>query len=241
VSPKSNIAKIAADFAERIQHLLNATVCDGARLGVIAPDAERASIGTGLGVRQPPSPVPLLTSGNVPVWLSVTYRVFLDSTGYLTVDSSAYVVSAGDPPQELVHYDYERDKTDYPDAHLQIRATSPAWDALLESVGLGAGSLHKIHLPVGGRRYRPALEDIIESLVVEGILQPRTAGWRTVLAESREDFRRRQLKAAVRRDPDSAIVALQSMGYTVTEPDRSPEQPKVIPLSRINRRRRRNR
>lgn len=224
MSPKSNIAKIAADFAERIQHLLNATVCDGARLGVIAPDAERASIGTGLGVRQPPS-----------------NRVFLDSTGYLTVDSSAYVVSAGDPPQELVHYDYERDKTDYPDAHLQIRATSPAWDALLESVGLGAGSLHKIHLPVGGRRYRPALEDIIESLVVEGILQPRTAGWRTVLAESREDFRRRQLKAAVRRDPDSAIVALQSMGYTVTEPDRSPEQPKVIPLSRINRRRRRNR
>lgn len=104
------------------------------------------------------------------------------------------MVSSGDPATELFHYDYERDKDDYPDAHMQIRASSDAWDHVLAASGIAPGSLHKLHLPVGGRRYRPALEDILEMLIVEGIVSPRP-GWQKVIDDGREEFRGRQLAA----------------------------------------------
>lgn len=63
----------------------------------------------------------------------------------------------------MFHYDYERDKADYPDAHMQVSAASAAWDELLAASGKKDGSLSKLHLPVGRMRCRPALEDILEA------------------------------------------------------------------------------
>jgi hypothetical protein len=144
----------------------------------------------------------------------------LDPAGYLTVAKSAYVMLASEPPVELFHYDYERDKAHYPDAHMQVIAGSEIWARLLVASGKRPDSLGKLHLPVGGKRYRPALEDILESLIAEGILDPKV-GWERVLEDGRAEFRRRQLKAAIRRDPDTAVAALQALGYKIVEPDRS--------------------
>ncbi|NMO57491.1 hypothetical protein HH310_40770 [Actinoplanes sp. TBRC 11911] len=114
--------------------------------------------------------------------------------------------------------DYERDKVDYPDAHVQINARSEAWDALLVASGKERGSLGKLHLPTGGRRYRPSIEDVLEMLIDEGVLDPKP-GTRNRLAASREKFQRRQLRAAIRRDPLAAVLELRDAGYEIREPD----------------------
>lgn len=76
----------------------------------------------------------------------------------------------------------------------------------------------KLHLPVGGRRFRPCLEDIIEFCIVEGIVEPHNRDWREVIDDKRDQFYRRQLKAAVRQYPLEAVLALERLGYNVSEP-----------------------
>ncbi len=62
----------------------------------------------------------------------------------------------------------------------------------------------------GGRRFRPALEDVIEFLVDEQLVRPRE-GWLGALDRSRREFREIQLRAAVRRDPEVARQALMGL------------------------------
>lgn len=77
--------------------------------------------------------------------------------------------------------------------------------------------LHRFHLPVGGRRYRPSVEDVIEFLAVEGLVETRT-GWEDQVRVRRGEWYRVQLMAAVRRDPDTAAGQLRQLGYTVAPP-----------------------
>ncbi|GAA3759896.1 hypothetical protein GCM10022225_51740 [Plantactinospora mayteni] len=217
---RSEPGKVAERFAKDLINMLNRTVCEGAFVGILERPDGMVVFGTELRRGQRPQPIPMRTRGGVPCWLTVSGQVFLDGDGYLTVKKSNFLVSAGKPALELFHYDYERDKIGYPDAHLQIFASGEAWDELLLASGKSGGSVSKLHLPVGGRRYRVALEDIIEALIAEDILEPQ-AGWKPVLERSRDDFRRRQLAAAVRRDPSTAVAELQARGYTVAAPDQA--------------------
>jgi hypothetical protein len=68
--------------------------------------------------------------------------------------------------------------------------------------------LSRLHLPVGGRRFRPTLEDVIEFLVIEKLAEPR-AGWRDVLDQRRREWERIQLKAAIRADLSAASEVLR--------------------------------
>ena len=69
----------------------------------------------------------------------------------------------------------------------------------------------RLHLPVGGRRFRPCLEDIIEFCIVERLVKPRHETWRDMLDVKRNQFYRRQLQAAVRQDPQAAVGALKHL------------------------------
>ncbi len=51
---------------------------------------------------------------------------------------------------------------------------------------------------MGGRRFRPILEDVIEFLIVEQLAKPRDDGWKDVLDQEREEYYRIQLQAAIR-------------------------------------------
>lgn len=78
--------------------------------------------------------------------------------------------------------------------------------------------LHRFHLPVGGRRFRPSVEDVIEFLAVEGLVEARP-GWQDVVEVERAEFHRVQLLAAIRRDPETARQALDQLGWSVLPPD----------------------
>jgi hypothetical protein len=217
----SEVERQARGLAEKLQRLLNKTVCRTARLGTALLDDPigHVTIGTGVTARRPePTPVGLAIGGSQPrCWLKVEYIAWLKE-GYLTVRESVFVLSA-DPggSEEIFHYDYERDKDErdgYTEAHLQIVGESPPMKTLLTTAGRAKDPVAKLHFPVGGRRYRPSLEDVIEFLVNERLVHARD-GWQKVLDASREEFRDRQLCAAVGFRPDVAMGELQRLGHVV--------------------------
>lgn len=205
----ADLGSQARAFATLLQDVLNKTVCDGARVrAVIVPtDNQRVIIGTNLDELFA-TPVPIDIEHKKPqAWLEALYRCFLDPTGYLTVFSS-YCAITGPDEQRLCHYDYEREKENYPAAHVQIGGSSPALGALpgdRKDI-----DLPKLHFPVGGRRYRPCLEDIIEFLIVERFAKGRP-GWQQVLEKQRREFLRTQLKAAIRHEPELAREVLAGL------------------------------
>lgn len=220
MTARSSLGAEAHRYADSLTNLLNSTVCDHARVRpVLRPDQVTAVVGTDPDGRTYRSkPVRLRTRPGAQCWLTITSRYYLDADGYLTAQKSAYIVSTGtDAEHTLFHYDYERDKTDYTEAHIQVYASSEPFKRLLTAVERPKDDVSKIHFPVGGRRFRPALEDILEALIDERIVIGSTI-WRETLNESRDEFRRRQLKAAIRREPDVAAAALRALGYGVEEP-----------------------
>lgn len=149
--------------------------------------------------------------------MDLGYHLFLDHAGRLRVQTSAIAISAADASRSrLCHWDYERDKErGYPDAHLHIYGKSDAeqfWRPHLVNPGL-----EKLHFPVGGRRYRPTLEDVIAFMVGEGICEGRD-GWAEEIHSSRAEYERQQLGAAIRRDEEGAVGWLRDLGYGVTPP-----------------------
>jgi hypothetical protein len=207
----------AAQFAAELSDLLNKTICNGIRVTPIVAQSGRAVLGYKITkqAQDTAQGVPVTLSGKKPrCFLGISFRLEPDAEReYLAVTSSFVgVFSDASLEHTLMHYDYERGKVDgYPEAHLQVCAQSDGWSSLCERANLGTRPLEKLHFPVGGRRYRPTLEDVIDFLVCEKLVDARD-GWDERVEEGREGFRQRQLRAAVRRDPDTAIDALKKAG-----------------------------
>ncbi|WP_176358181.1 hypothetical protein [Mycobacterium persicum] len=198
-------------FADDLSALLNATVCHGPQLNALAfPNytvvgyhVSRDNVrGEGLPIRIRKAPK---------FYLGLSIRL-QPKDDYLTVMSSAMVLATEATitnANMLLHYDYERDKQDgYPEAHLQICASSDTWEEAGRRHDGDVRLLNKLHLPVGGRRFRPTLEDILEFLIVEKLVEARP-NWNVALDASRDAFREKQLRAAVRQFPHIALDQLE--------------------------------
>lgn len=208
----------AVDFGGEISDLLNATVCDGVRLsaalqpnGAFLVSYKLSERDQNLGKAIP------VTLGRkaASCYLGLSFRLVPDAEqSYLMVESSVIALYEDeDEAVELLHYDYERDKPHgYPEAHLQIEASSDAWAQMCRRAGRADRPLKRLHLPVGGRRYRPTVEDVVEFLVVEGLAEGRR-GWKEAVESGRTAFQRRQTRAAVRRDPVAAQAVLRELGH----------------------------
>lgn len=208
----------AEKFAAELTSLLNHTVTDGIRIIAITDRAsQQARIGYGIspldlsGVG-----IPLAFGGKAPrLYLGLLYRMAPDDHGrYPMIRSSVmYLSPDSDGTRTLLHYDYERNKADdYPEAHLQVCATSEEWEQAMRSYGPKGRPLDKLHLPVGGRRFRPSVEDLIEFLVTEQLADGRPC-WKTHVDQGRQRFEERQLRAAVRRNPAIAMAILREEGH----------------------------
>jgi hypothetical protein len=205
---------LARDFSDRIQRVLNTTVCTGIRIAsVVSADPSVVNVGHGLAKSK-------LVTERIRVcqrarrpkcWLDVQYKLSLDDAGeYLMVQTSFFGLYAADDDQScLCHFDYERDKSSgYPEAHLQVYGESVAlsnWRGAPRT-----RDLKRIHFPAGGRRYRTILEDVIEFMIVEQLADPCDA-WEDVLAAERREFQRIQLRAAIRGDPETARRMVQEL------------------------------
>jgi hypothetical protein len=195
-------------FTKEIQALLNGTIAHHVQIKAVAlqvGDDRLFMLGHLLDKRtltaqrfqlKPRAP-------KVELWMDVSFQMRLDAEREHLMVHKSFVGLFGseDAKHGLFHYDYERDKADgYPDAHLQVNASSQFFGTLNDPKCDPGRSLAALHFPVGGKRFRPCLEDVIEFLAVERIVEARD-GYEKLLEAGRERFRKNQLMAAMRRDP----------------------------------------
>jgi hypothetical protein len=190
--------------------------------------------------QEPRTGIPLTVDGAPLLNLTAEYYCIWDSPGqFLAVDESAVKVYAGAKAagEPLFRYEYTRATTgDVPAAHVQIHGHRDALAFVMTRAGSGsprgqqlAGRVAQgtavprmsdLHFPVGGTRFRPCLEDVLDMLVRElGVDHERA--WRDALADGRERWRRMQTAAVVRDAPAAAIEALSALGYEINLHDGS--------------------
>lgn len=211
----------ARAFAKTLQGVLNRTITHGITLTYVGDYSGDLGF---VGHRLDPTndiigePIPVTLGGNPSCWLMVNQTITLEEEGNLkTTRARTAVYADADTESRLFSYEFDREaENPYPSAHLQIDAVSEALQIIADRRGV-TPQLERLHLPVGGVRFRPSLEDVIEFLIVEGIADARD-GWQNAVSGGRSDFHRIQLMAAVRNDPEAATDQLRSMRYEIQEP-----------------------
>lgn len=229
MSRRDDLETWAYAFRDRIVDLLDQTVTTDAAVTVfVYSDQELAIVAPGQNLQglNDVEMVPLSTHPDPAVrdaaslWLNVWFLVGLDDEGEnLAVQKSGFGLcvkpSTGLQP---IRIEYDRHKTAKQPAHLQITGESASLGAAYALAGKDMKALHKLHIPLGDRRFRPSLEDFIEFLVQESLIADLHPGWQAALEASRGDWLSRQARAAVRRRPHDAVTQLRKMGYRVEEP-----------------------
>lgn len=159
--------------------------------------------------------------------LAVEYRCTLsEGSRFLAVRRSTFKVYVGNPVFAL-DYDHSA-RADSPAAHWNVYANRKDVTDFLRRAGAqrrgranrrsardrASGVVGVMHFPVGGHRFRPCLEDVLDMVWAEvGIdVRPTAAA---AIAEGRRAWRRYQLKAAVSDDPWTAAKELVRLGVVV--------------------------
>jgi hypothetical protein len=227
-----DLKKESWKFKAELDELLNCTVCTGVSLkSIVTSDSPQRTV---VGYRitkdnqDVTAGIPVTIDDSDPrFYLGLSIRLAPDEQQtYLMVTSSVMILAtAADVADEgniLLHYDYERGKHErdnYPEAHLQICASSDAWQGAGQRLDGKERLLERLHLPVGDRRFRPTLEDLIEFLIREKLAKAQS-GWKSAIAKGRSRFQEKQLRAVVRREPEIAVSELEKLGYSVKPPRR---------------------
>lgn len=216
----SPLDSLAREFAADISTLLNRTVADGVRISAVLSQPDLFVAAAGIGKRDlRPNLIPLtLGRKNPRAFLLAAYVLEMDQEGsYLTVNKSQVGLYATAELRSMIfHYDYNRVTSNkYPSAHFQVAGQSGTLADVVARSPAPETPLRDLHFPVGGRRFRPTLEDVVEFLIVEDLVDFRP-GWEEAIAERREVWKEIQLKAAVRRYPEWAAATLRACGYSVS-------------------------
>lgn len=233
VTPEADDLRGRADeFARRVSKTIGEFT--GTECPFVATTVgDRATIRHGQSNGGAKHGIPLQDGSETLLSLVVEYNCSWDSLErYLGVETSvvaAYPLRAVNK-EPLFRYEFDRNPIGHvPCAHLQIHAHRDAFTHLLGWAGPnsrrarnrnGRGldrtpSVSEFHFPLGGPRFRPALEDILDVLQEEFGLQTG-AGWSAARDEARAEWRRTQVAAAVRDAPEEAARVLRDLGYKVS-------------------------
>lgn len=172
--------------------------------------------------------IPILVDGQEVFRLIATYECMASEiSAFLSVTNSTFKVNVKGSNIPLFTLDYLRDSgSDVPSAHYNLHGEREDMTAALSSAGskkrgkmkqkmISKGKVPRmgqLHFPVGGDRFRPCLEDILEMLIIEFGVDIRPDALQH-LATGRQGWRRMQLRAAVSDDPRSAAAELRRLGY----------------------------
>jgi hypothetical protein len=185
----------------------------------------RAVIGYRANKNRPLGEPIALTTSRSPgrLCLDVLHTLDLDASGaFLTTNKSSYTLLEREGASPIMTYDYTREPpNEYPEAHFHLHGESDALRSMLRRCDRKSDKPTDLHFPVGGRRFRPCIEDLIEFCILERLVTPRE-GWQAALGESRGRYHARQLRAAVRRDPVQSAEVLRREGWMVNEPELTP-------------------
>jgi hypothetical protein len=159
---------------------------------------------------------------------AMTIYLDMDRSGtYLKAVGSALMLMLSSTLDRtpLLRLEYRADMHSDPIAHWQFHAERGAFSHLLTRAHAHrpgrVGKPHdlsSVHLPVGGERFRPCLEDFLQLLVVDCGVDSQE-GWETAIKDGRESWRRRQLGSAVRDVPSEAVRVLTELGWSCSPPE----------------------
>lgn len=196
---RHDLRQQARIFANELSTLLNGTVTVGKRLNTWDKPGGNAVIGYRLSKRKLlGEPIPLSTSRSPARFhLSVLNTVSIDETGqWLMTTRSNYTLQGDTPDISFFTYDYVRDPPNhFPEAHLHIHGKCDRLQKLLDDGNRSKNRPSDLHFPVGGRRFRPCLEDIIEFCILERLVKPHD-NWLQVSTNSRNQYYMLQSEAA---------------------------------------------
>jgi hypothetical protein len=170
-------------------------------------------------VVRPERPVPLYISGKQRATLEVRLRCELDSRGtWLAVETSSITLTATVDRTPVFRFEYFRRPQKVPSAHLQLHAHRGALSQLLAHAGHPkAHDMSALHFPLGGSRFRPCLEDVVQFLAEEFSFDVLST-WKTAVEAGRQRWREKQVKAVVRDWQTVAAEALCDLGFAVEPP-----------------------
>lgn len=235
-----DVGQQATEFAQRIETLLQ-NVLGGRDDGYVAePEGIPLREGrTGYRITQKNvRGIPLNSDGETVASLLFRFQCSCrNENSWLQIDKSVIMITAEPEHMPLFHYDYNRGRTsETPGAHINIFGSNDAATRIMLSCGKGPRGKNRrkkyindgafptfstLHFPVGGDRFRPGLEDMLQMSVYEFHIDV-TDEWEKSLNYSRAEYRERQLKALVREYPDLAWDALTENGADLAK---RPERP----------------
>lgn len=156
------------------------------------------------------------SDGQVVGMLQLDYALGTDRSGqHLAVHVSTFQLRDSRGKKPIVRLEYVRDARRVPCSHIHVHAESGLFTQLLAATGHASpAAVQSVHIPTGGDRFRPCVEDFVEFLISECLVSGRD-GWREEIAEGREQWREMQTAAAVRDRPEVAIAELRRLGVTV--------------------------
>jgi hypothetical protein len=219
----ASLEEQARDFAEEIASLLKG-VLPGAP-GIQAVRYRDRFVIRPSGSTNKERGVPLFVNGERLATLNISLQCGLDSSGrWLTVYSSSFALVADLDRTPVLRFDYQRDMYRAPHAHVQVNAHRGALTHLLSKAGhKSPHQMEALHIPVGGSRMRPCLEDLLQFLIVECRFDKKRQ-WKRHVEAGREKWRRRQVSALVRDVHTDAARVLETLGYKITPPEDLPRE-----------------
>lgn len=220
----SELATRSEEFAKEVGDLLRDSLGADVQIVSVRFGDRYAVRPAGDDARQ--QRIPLTVNGQHLADLSLALYQTLDHSGrHLKTTRSDFGVFSTLDRTPLVRLEYRSDMREDPVCHWQFHAERGAFTHLLSIANSNDArrvptphDLSKVHLPVGGERFRPGLEDLIEMLIRDcGV--DSVDGWREALAAGRERWRRRQFRTAVRDLQDEAASVLKAHGWTIDPPE----------------------
>lgn len=215
----------AAEFAQEVQETLEGvlpghfqivSIAHNGRY-VVRPDGKNSAA----------QRIPLFVDGEELASLSVQIYLGEDSSGrYLKTSLSKIAVYSTLDRTPLMRQEFDATLSESaPLAHWHIHADRGALSHLLGRAHAvrqdrvkKPHDMSSLHFPIGGERFRPCLEDVLEFLVRECGVDHKT-GWASTLRTGRERWRRMQFRASVRDLQNEAAQVLIKQGWTVQAPD----------------------
>ena len=164
--------------------------------------------------------------------LLVNYKLCADSYGdYVAVEHSTFVLRAKLDRAPIIRWDFDRRPRRKPSSHVQVTAHRGALSHLLSRLEHpNPHTMEALHIPMGGERFRPCLEDVVEFLIRDCGFSG-SSGWEETVRNGRAKWRRIQTGAVVRDSPESAAAELEAMGYQVNRPSAGPVQERIDRLT----------
>lgn len=217
------------EFAGRLTSPIQGCVADAPEFGVVQTSlAQQLHIGP-LPFRSDQLGFSLISlaracdAGQSRLFLKIEFRVSLDEVAeFLAVQHSTYGLWVRpDPtrkPRPVFRVEYDRDARKKPPAHVHLHAESLEFGWIYGTAGLPPPRLSEIHFPVGGRRFRPTVEEFLRFLDREQLFSDWRSGWGEIVKTSLIEWERNQARATVRQHPDAATEQLRRMGYEVIAP-----------------------